>query len=450
MKELLNIAKKRIIPSDPEQKDMSDFVKLLKNATTSKYNPIVCGSVGKSTWLAHRREADIFLLFSPDLTKKQLEIQGLKEGKKIVKKLKGKWKLAYSEHPYLQALFTFRKKQYEVDIVPAFAIKNSSNIKSAVDRTPHHMKFILKNLKNNNDVRLLKQFCIAHECYGADLKVLGFSGYLCELLIVKYKTFSSCIKAVSKWKPGKTIIVGKQSPTKKFSTPLVVIDPVDPSRNVAAVVSEEKFFTFVQACQKFLASPSMKHFFPPEVKPIALTDLKKKINKRKTKLLLFSFKKPKSLEDILWAQTRKLNKLLERKLQKDDFTILKKGTWMDKKQITLVFEVDNWVVSKVKKQIGPDIKSKAASLFLKHYKNKKVSVERGRYVVEVPRKRTQVLPYMKDFFIGTAKKLHSKGVPSRLASPMTKARIEMFPDKSLVLKSHPEDFFKFLQKWFKR
>jgi len=447
VKELLNRAKKRVIPSESEKKDMNDFVKLLMKSTNSNYRSIVCGSVGKSTWLPHRREADIFLLFPPDLTKKQLETQGLKEGKKIVKKLKGKWKLSYSEHPYLQALFTFRKKQYEVDIVPAFKTKVSSNIKSAVDRTPHHMKFILKNLKNNNDVRLLKQFCIAHECYGADLKVLGFSGYLCELMIVKYGTFLGCVKAVAKWTPQKTIIVGKQKPTRKFDTPLVVIDPVDPSRNVAAVVSEEKFFTFVQSCKKFLDKPSMNHFFPPEVEPISLTDLKKKIDKRKTRLLLFNFKKPNALEDILWAQARKLNKLLERKLSQDDFTILKKDTWMDNKQITLVFEVDNWVVSKVKKQIGPDIKSKAAELFLKHYKNKKISVERGHYVVEVPRKRTQVLSYMKDFFTGTAKNLHSRGVPSRLARPMTKINIQLYPTSKL---SYPEDFFKFLQKWFKR
>lgn len=445
---LLNNVKKRIIPALSDKQDMKDFTAELISACSKTYKPIICGSVGKDTWLSHRREADMFMIFSPNITKKQLEIRGLSAGKKITKKLGGKWKLAYSEHPYLQALFKFRGKEYEVDLVPAFGISNPSKIKSAVDRTPHHMKFILKNLQAVDDVRLLKQFCIGQECYGADLKVLGFSGYLCELLIVKYGSFIKLVRAASKWKPGKTILVTNRKPTRKFDTSLIVIDPVDPARNVAAVVSPEKFFKFVKACQSFLKTPKITHFFPAPVQPLTISELKTKLTKRGTSLLIIKFSKSKVLDDILWAQMRKSLRILEKRITDAGFEVLETGSWMDNKNIVLLFEMEDTKVSKVKKKIGPYVKSKSAHYFLEHYKDT-AFVQGKRWVVEVPREFTSLEKFITHYTHITPKKLRLRGIPSKLLS-MNKSKIEIIPTKTTVTKTLPKDFFQYLRKWFKK
>jgi tRNA nucleotidyltransferase (CCA-adding enzyme) len=440
-KPLLNTARDRAIPSLEEKKDMKKFVKLLLSSTSKSYRPIICGSVGKSTWLSHRREADLFLIFPPNMTKAQLEKRGLAEAKKIVKKLGGTWKLAYSEHPYIQALFKFAGKTYEVDLVPAFGIRDPSAIKSAVDRTPYHVKFILKNLKKPEDVVLLKQFCIAHECYGADLKVLGFSGYLCELLIVKYGSFLGCIRAASKWKSGVRLSLSKS--TKKFDTPLTFIDPVDPKRNVAAVVSPEKFTSFVSACRKFISKPSINDFFPAPVKPITLEELKKKLKKQNTSLLTIKFSKPKVLEDILWAQMRKALRILSSRIETAGFQVLRTSSFMDKKHIILIFEMTSTLASKTKKKYGPYVKSKSAHFFLKHY-SKVAFIEKKRWVVETKREFTNLDKFLKNYLHITPKKLRLRGIPSKLLS-MNRAKIEIFPKQKI---SNSTDFFVHMKKFF--
>jgi tRNA nucleotidyltransferase (CCA-adding enzyme) len=63
---------------------------------------------------------------------------------------------------------------------------------SATDRTPfiHYVKKRLgKTLQD--DVRLLKKFMQGIKVYGAEIKTGGFSGYLCELLILHYGSFAN-------------------------------------------------------------------------------------------------------------------------------------------------------------------------------------------------------------------------------------------------------------------
>jgi tRNA nucleotidyltransferase (CCA-adding enzyme) len=45
------------------------------------------------------------------------------------------------------------------------------------------------------EVRLLKKFMKGTGVYGAEIKIGGFSGYLCELLILKYRSFAQTIEA---------------------------------------------------------------------------------------------------------------------------------------------------------------------------------------------------------------------------------------------------------------
>ncbi len=69
--------------------------------------------------------------------------------------------------------------------------------------------------------------------YGSELKTQGFSGYLTELLIIHYGSFENTVKEACFWKPGEKIDLMQHSKIK-YDEPLVMVDPTDPKRNVAA------------------------------------------------------------------------------------------------------------------------------------------------------------------------------------------------------------------------
>jgi len=184
---------RKIKPSKQDFNEMSKFSSaLLKEAGKIGKGffakPMLCGSVAKNTWLKDKNDLDLFFLFSPLLPLKKLKQYGLEIGKQIIEKFNGSYRISYAQHPYITGEIIYNNRKYNLDIVPCYNVKNASKIKSAVDRTPFHVKYIKKNLKFPDQVRLLKQFCIAHDVYGADVKTQGFSGYLCELLIINYGT----------------------------------------------------------------------------------------------------------------------------------------------------------------------------------------------------------------------------------------------------------------------
>ena len=86
----------------------------------------------------------------------------------------------------------------------------------------------LSNLRpeQHDQVRLLKQFLKGIGVYGADAKVCGFSGYLAELLVLRYGDFDQAIVAGVSWTAG-TVLSMAEEAGSGFRTPLVFIDPVD-------------------------------------------------------------------------------------------------------------------------------------------------------------------------------------------------------------------------------
>ena len=143
------------------------------------------GSVAKNTFLSGDKDLDIFVLFPLSFSREELEKKGLEIGKAVFLKFGGgKYIVSYAEHPYTKGML----EEYKVEIVPAYLIKSTKELMSAVDRTPFHTNYVISNLKNHDEVRILKKFLKGIGCYGSDLKTEGFSGYLCELLIMRYGT----------------------------------------------------------------------------------------------------------------------------------------------------------------------------------------------------------------------------------------------------------------------
>ena len=105
------------------------------------------------------------------------------------------------------------------------------------------------------EVRLLKKFMQGIGVYGAEIKVGGFSGYLCELLIMKYGSFAETVEAFANYNKRVIIDIENYYADRQnelsllFPEPLVIVDPVDKGRNVASAVQPAKTLQFRRRSQ---------------------------------------------------------------------------------------------------------------------------------------------------------------------------------------------------------
>ncbi len=417
----------RITPTEKERKEISDAIEKVKRAVDSvlkkrNLSYTIAGSYNRDTWMKDKREFDVFVLFPVSYSRERLEEEGLSIGKEIMRRLKGRHKVAYAEHPYVRGSVG----GFDIDIVPCYKVESAYSIKSSVDRTPFHNEWLSRHLLKElvPDVRLLKQFCKALSLYGSDAKTEGFSGYLCELLIIRYKSFKNLLREASSWEPGRTVIdlEGHVSDYKaihrKFpGQPLIVIDPVDPGRNVAAALSPRNFVRFVSSCRRFLKNPSLQMFFPsPEGQ--SLNDIRSAFSKRETFLLGLSFRCPEVIADILWPQLRKTAARLGNVLSDNGFRILNTLAWSNEKDLcAIVFELEYEKLPRIRKIIGPSVFSLSHSRqFIEKYKKPgRVWVEGEFWVAEVKRRFRTPESILKDFLSSDEKRLKEKGVASHMA-----------------------------------
>ncbi len=428
MDNVLRNVLKRITPSENERRKMRDILKRVIEAADKIIKPLglektIAGSFIRDTWLKDKKEIDLFILFPVSAPREDLEKIGIDVGKKIVKLLGGEYEIAYAEHPYVKGKFG----GFSIDIVPCYKVKSASKIISAVDRTPFHNRYIEKNLKPvmSKEVRLLKQFCKAMDVYGSDVKTLGFSGYLCELLIIKYKTFRNLVLKARAWKPGEFIDLGRhctiKNPKSFFKDqPLIVIDPTDPKRNVAAALSEENFVKFVKSCEAFVKNPSKK-FFERDRRTISISKFRMYLKERGTKFFAVWFRRPKVVDDILWSQMRKTCSRIANLLKEYEFEVFENAVWSDEKDSYLIFEMSEWFLPKKRKLEGPPVYSKKHSKqFTEKYRKAKVYVEGKIWVAEVEREYRDAEKLLERFLKRSEKSLLMDGVRSHIAKSIAK------------------------------
>ncbi len=350
-------------------------------------NTILVGSSARGTWLSGEHDLDIFIMFPPDETREHLEKKGLHIARKIAREAES-FEERYAEHPYIFAVFD----GYDVDLVPAFRVESAAEIKSAVDRTPFHNAYVLSRIKGHEDeVLLLKQFLKGIGVYGSELRTHGFSGYLAELLIIHYGSFLKVIEAASCWKAGMTIDI-EQHGSISHEDPLVVVDPTDPARNVAAALSLDKLCVFIDKAVEFLKCPDEGYF--REKSPIPLDDagFKNMMNSRGTSLVAIEFTPPDVVEDVLYPQLHKLEESVLELFERQDFRVYNSGIWADDKAV-VIFELETTKLPHVKKHTGPQVWSGQHALaFKSKYKDadtfSNVNIRNGKYMVEIRRKYT--------------------------------------------------------------
>lgn len=448
MKKILDDVSKKIRPSEKEKEKALETFSEIRDFIKKKYKveAKLVGSVGKSTFLKGDKNLDIFIFFPLKTSREKLEKKGLEIGKAVFKKYKGKYEIDYAEHPYTKGMIN----GFELDIVPAYKVKNTKQLKSAVDRTPFHLNYVKRNLEDSDQVRLLKKFLRGIGCYGSDLRNMGFSGYLCELLIINHNTFENVLKEAQNWRYQKIVDMKKAYSTKDYKKlkrnfkdqSFIFIDPTDKNRNVAAVLSREKYATFILNARKFLEKPSSNYFFPKEIK-INKKKILDYLMKKKSKTIVIEFIKPEIIDDILYPQLRRLEKRIVKILKDNDFRVTDSLIYSNGK-CGVAIELMYTELPAYKKISGPSVFNppKHQDIFIKKYK--KVWFEGDRFFAEVKRKYYKSEDFLKDYLRGSEKKLIEKGIPNHFAKIISK-KFRIIKENE-IRKIKEEEFWKGLEK----
>lgn len=382
------------------------------------------GSAGRGTCMKGDRDIDVFVLFPEDVERPELENRGLDIGRKVFKQFEGDYGVEYAEHPYTKGVIDGK----EVEIVPCYDT-DPEDIRSAVDRSPHHADWVDEHLTDTQreDVVLLKAFLRSAGIYGSSLKVQGFSGYLCEVLVYEFGGFKQLLESAQAWREREVIDpenyheegLDDKLESKFENDNLVVIDPVDPERNVASVLTAENYAKFIFQAWRFNREPGL-NFFSEEEFELDRFKLKKEVESR-ADFVTLEFDKPDRPDDIIYPQVRKALRRITSVLEEEEFRVYETGFHVSEK-VRLFFELDE-SLPETSYQRGPKLFHGVDHLeqFTEKYENTFVQDE--RIVAKTEREHTSARELVKEFFTGEASELEEKGIPGNLAEKAVNFRL---------------------------
>ena len=354
------------------------------------------GSVAKDTWIRGYADVDIFMRVSPQLSKQQLREVCLPIAREALKP--NPITERFAEHPYVESSVNGLR----VNVVPCYKVERG-NWLSATDRTPYHTQYVLEHIthQQRDEIRLLKAFMRGIGAYGADIKTGGFSGMLCETLVIADRNFQNVIQDFGKWKEDCFIDVEEYYRDRSeevhqiFKEPLVVIDPVDKGRNLAAAVRTAQLWNFVAACRHFVETPKSSAFSEPQAKPLTETGYKNLLERRGSDIVCLMVGKVDAVVDILWSQLYRTQRALTHLLENNYFEVIRSAAWSDEQSMNiLLFELERARLPDTRKHRGPPVSKPAesATFISKHLGDDSTLsgpwIENDRWVVQ--KKRTNV------------------------------------------------------------
>lgn len=381
------------IKPTPEEKSEIDRVSVklmnyLQGLCDSENIPAkvsLVGSVAKNTALKGKSDIDIFIAFPLDTDKQYLKQTGLDLAHRCCDEFNGTASHHFASHPYVTADID----GFEVDIVPCYAIDDGSQLKSAVDRTILHTRYIKSNLTESqqDEVLLLKRFMAMTGTYGSEFKVGGFAGYLCELLVLKYGTFEDTLKSAIDWQYGHVIDLESYGTFKRFKDPLIVIDPTDKNRNVGAALRLDKMAEFIQSARNYMFSDNKKDYFYPLKRNLNRSDILDEFKSRNSDLIAFKFNIPDIPLDTLHPQLKKTCEALERKLNDEEFNVFRADYWSDEVSTgVILLEMASSKLNSVKVNKGPKVFiNRACENFVKRYGRENCYIQ-GDYLVHTQKR----------------------------------------------------------------
>lgn len=391
MKQVISKVSKNVIPSKTIEKSINEIADLafkLVDKEIRKYPEVIGlefgGSFAKGTWLSKDADIDIFVRFKKSTPEEKFENISKKIGFDSLKEYYPY--VRYSEHPYVEA----KIKNTKINVVPFYDVK-IGEWKSAADRSTFHTKFMQKSLtlKMKNDVRILKTFLKSNRIYGAEIAKQGFSGYVSEVLVLHFGSFENIIKLISEIKENQ--VIGKTP--KKFETSIVIIDPIDNNRNLAAAISNENIGKFVLICRAFKDKASLDFF----------KNKKSRISKKYWEnLLVIKFNFKIRSPDIIWGQIKRATSSLSTQLELGGFNVLRSKSHTDQKnEVYLFFFLESLTITQICSKYGPDFfrEDSSKSFISKNLGNTELMWvgNNGKIVSLEKRKHIDAVKFMSEF-----------------------------------------------------
>jgi tRNA nucleotidyltransferase (CCA-adding enzyme) len=351
------------------------------------------GSYARGTWVSGEGDIDLFLKFPASVSKEEMGEDVKKIGLRVFRDKEVR--LRYSEHPYVEAFVDSQR----VNLVPCYDV-HRGDWRSAADRSPFHTKYIIEALggdeSKKDEIRAFKKFVRLSGVYGAEVKVSGFSGYVCELLTLTFGSkFESVVSRCSSFKRGDLLPTAKDisqahrdlllSEEESRQSYLRIPDPVDPKRNLGRAISAESVCRLSMTSRLFLEEPLETYKLLasgefgvgkggnsiPASQPVAARGLLP-INKEEESLLLENvvcifFRHSERPVDVLWGQLRRTSQNLTRRLEIGGFKVLRKSVASDEKNDSgIFFLLQTLKLPQLRFRQGPEVERKEESLnFLK-------------------------------------------------------------------------------------
>lgn len=389
---ILEKMRAQLLPDTDALTEIHSFVKEINTCIQEKEidaDCIIGGSVGKGTMLKDDFDVDLFVRFDYSYKDKDISIIL----KKILERLHPT--LVHGSRDYYQI-----KKGYTYEIIPVLHVTDYKKAKNVTDMSPLHVTYVTRHLKQKpslaDEIRLAKQFCKASNCYGAESYISGFSGHVIDILIIHYGSFLNLLSAAAEWKQKKIIDpeLHLEDPEKELNkakqqSPLILVDPLQPDRNAAAALSQEKYNIFKERSKTFLDSPSEDYFAIKTVDAHYLAERKKKHNN--SILAAIRIIPTDDKKDVAGTKALKAYEHIKNEMQDMGFVILEDGWRFSTEETIFYFVVNSIPLPPLEEQEGPPVKNK------KHYKefitkhsSDKLFIKNKRVYAYIKRKHTTI------------------------------------------------------------
>jgi tRNA nucleotidyltransferase (CCA-adding enzyme) len=350
------------------------------------------GSFAKGTWLPDHADIDIFVKIKPSVGIEKFEEMGREIGSEALKSYGPK--LRYSDHPYVEVFV----KKVRVNVVPCYDVEQGK-WQSAADRSPFHTRYISSNIddEKRRQARLLKKFLKSVGIYGAEISTEGFSGYVSEVLVLKYSSFENLLRAAADWQERQIIAVSDYDSdfVRLSNSPVIIIDPVDSRRNLGTAISPESVAKFMLAARKFLEKPSLDFFKEGKYRRGTIKLL--------PNVLVVEFSHEKKSPDIIWGQLKRSLSAIAKQLELAHFEVLRSSCVTDEKSsAALAFLLESITLPPYTKRKGPEVfRRKDTASFLSN-RNKPLAswVDREmRIAMVIERRATDARKFVKSLLI---------------------------------------------------
>jgi tRNA nucleotidyltransferase (CCA-adding enzyme) len=333
------------------------------------------GSFAKGTWLPDHADIDIFVRIKPFVGIEKFEELGREIGSKALKNYGPK--LRYSDHPYVEVFV----KKVRVNVVPCYDVEQGK-WQSAADRSPFHTQYISSHFddEKKRHARLLKKFFKSVGIYGAEISTEGFSGYVSEVLVLKYSSFENVLRAAADWQERQVIAVCDYDSdfVKALNSPVIIIDPVDSRRNLGSAISPQSVAKFMLAARAFLENPSLEFFKEGKYYNHRCRSSRSGASSKLLlpNVLVVEFSHEKKSPDIIWGQLKRSINAIAKQLELAHFVVLRSSCVTDEtSSAALAFLLESITLPAYTKKKGPEVfRRKDTASFLSNRKSKPLAI----------------------------------------------------------------------------